>query len=473
MGIWSRLTSALGGRRQSEPRLALPAPSAAPAAPGPSSERPKRGPAAGRQVKQSREQWVEHPGLGLVPQRLVRIFRAAEMGFLAEQCALFDDQIEADGHIRSLFESVERAVDGKPMVIQADDAKPESVLAQEVLWAALNRLPDDCGLSAMVRHQVRRYRYGYALTEVEWSVIEQDGREWIVPTGLFAVEPRRFRLDRKTGEFLLLTEDLAVTGEALLPGKWLVGRAAVTDIARAGKMRTGSRNCLLKSAAITNWAVYGNKFGIPLALVKYDDTDGGGENSRKNAEEIANSIGTDASAAVPKSVEVDIVEAGRMGDSTPLHSGMIGYANNENSKLVVGGTLTNDSSGSSSQSQGAGSSHALGKVHENSRWSIVVAAASDVQETFYELARLFVEFNGLVGKAAPPRLQIQVARDWTPAAIVDAAGKMVNELGIPVSKAQLYAGTGFAAPEGDEDATPGRAKNETPPPAQPAQEGTP
>jgi phage gp29-like protein len=322
----------------------------------------------------------------------------------------------------------------------------------------------------MVKHQVRRYRYGYALTEIEWGVIEENGREWVVPVGLFSVEPRRFRLDRKTGEFRLLTEDLSVTGEALSPGKWLIGRAAVTDIARAGKMRTGSRMCLLKSAAVTNWAVYGNKYGIPLTLVKYDETEG--ENSKKVAEEIAANIGSDASAAVPKTVEIDIAEAGRMGDSSPLHSGMISFANNENSKLVVGGTLTNDSSGSSSQSQGAGSSHALGKVHENSRWSIVAAVAADVQETFYELARLFVEFNGLAGKAAPPRLQIQIARDWTPAAIVDAAGKMVNELGVPVSMAQLYAGTGFAAPEGAEDKAPGRVRDQSPPPQQ-QQEGTP
>lgn len=391
----------------------------------------------------------------------MRIFRQAELGYLAEQCALFDDQIEADGHVRSLFESVERAVDGKPMVIQADGVDAESTMVYEVLSAAIYRMPEATGLRSMVAHQVRRYRCGFSATEIEWGVIEEAGREWVVPIALYSVEPRRFRI-AADGEFRLLTSESSGEGESLLPGKWLIGRAAVTDIPRAGKMRTAARMCLLKSAAITNWATYGNKYGIPLALVKYDPIDG--EDAKKNAEEIAENIGADATAAVPKSVEVEIAEAGRMGDSSPLHSGMIAFTNNENSKLVVGGTLTSDSS--SSNGTGTNSSHALGRVHENSRWTITAGAAADVQETFYELARLFVAFNGLTGKAAPPRLQIQIARDWTPTAIVQAADFLVNRLGVPVSKSQLYADTGFAGPESDEDAAPG-----APQPEPPAQKG--
>jgi phage gp29-like protein len=445
MGIWSRFTTSLGFGRREPVTADLP---------GQSS--PKRGPAAGRQVAPSDDLWIDHPGFGLVPMRLVRIFRAAEQGDLAPQAALFDDQIEADGHVRSLFESIETAVYGKPIVLVADAPDEVSTLMRDVLWRSLDRMPEAAGLRAFVQHQSTRWRGGYSPTEIEWGVIEEDGREWVVPLGLHSVEPRRFRLDVKTKSFRLLTAAAPATGQELLPGKWVIGTVSATDIPRSGKMRTSARNCLLKSSSVTNWAVYGNKFGIPLALVKYDDTDGGGDNSKKNAEEIARSIGSDAAAAVPKSVEIDIVEAGRMGDSSPLHGGMVAYLNAENSKLIAGGTLTNDSSGSSSQSQGAGSSHALGKVHENGRWAIITTAAAAVQETFYEISKLFVAFNGLTGKGAPPRMQIQVAREWTPATIVQAAAAMVNELGAPVSLAQLYTDTGFTAPENPEDATPGR-----------------
>lgn len=455
MGLWSRIAGAFGGGRRSEQRLALPS---APER----DQTPRRGPAAGRQVVESDDLWIDHPGSGLQPLRLLRIFRAAEQGDLAAQAALFDDQIEADGHVRSLFESVETAVAGKPIVIVADAPDEMSATARDVMWRALDRMPEAENLRQFVLHQAMRWRGGYSATEIEWGVAEEDGRQWIVPLALHSVEPRRFYYDTKTRRFRLLTTTSPATGEELLPGKWVIGKVAPTDIARSGKMRTASRNCMLKSAAVTNWAVYGNKFGIPLALVKYDDADGGGTDSRKTAEEIAKSIGSDAAAAVPKSVEIDIVEAGRMGDSSPLHGGMISYLNAENSKLVAGGTLTNDSSGSSTRTQGgAGSSHALGKVHENGRWAIITAAAAAVQETFYEISRMFIAFNGLTGIAAPPRMQIQIAREWTPTTIVQAASTMVNDLGAPVSLAQLYTDTGLMAPENPGDATPGRKPGAT------------
>ena len=44
-----------------------------------------------------------HPGFGLTPERVLRIFRAAEAGYPAAQCDLFDDLIENDGHLRDLL----------------------------------------------------------------------------------------------------------------------------------------------------------------------------------------------------------------------------------------------------------------------------------------------------------------------------------------------------------------------------------
>lgn len=446
MGMWSRFTTSLGFGRRASVAADLPSPTS-----------PKRGPAAGRQVAPSDDLWVDHPGFGLVPLRLVRIFRAAEQGELAQQAALFDDQIEADGHVRSLLEGIEGAVHGKPLDIVADALDEESARVRDVLWSALDRLPAQQGLLSFIKHQSKRWRYGYANTEIEWGVIEEAGREWVVPIGLHSVEARRFYFDVKAKQFRLTSLQQPL-GQELLPGKWIIGLVSPTDIARSGKMRTAARYCLLKSSAVTNWAVYGNKFGNPLALVKYDESEG--ENPKKVAEEIAKSIGSDAAAAVPKSIEVDIVEAGRMGDSSPLHGGMVAYLNSENSKVIAGGTLTNDSSGASGRE--GNSSHALGKVHENSRWGVISAAALDLQETFYELSRLFVAFNGLTGIAAPPRLQIQIARDWTPTTIVQAASMLINECGVKVSTAQLYANTGFAAPENDADATPGRKAGDAP-----------
>lgn len=438
MGIWARLASSIGFGRRSGPARKL-------------LGRGEVMPSAGVQVLPSDDLWISHPGIGLVPVRLVRIFRSAEQGDLAEQAALFDDQIEADGHVRSLFLGIETEVHGKPMLVAAEGDLPESVLARDVLSGALDRMPVSHGLHEFVKHQAGRRRYGYAATEIEWGVIELDGRQWVVPMALHNVPARRFRLDPISKEWLLISSTNPF-GESLLPGKWLLGIDLPSDPARGALMRTASRKCLLKSLSEANWAAYGNRYGIPLSMVKYDRDHG--DDGRKHAEDIAKTIGSDAAAAVPKDIEIVIAEAGRMGDSSPLHGGMIAHANSENSKLIVGGTLTNDSAGTSGV--GAGSSHALGKVHENSRWSVISGLATDVQEVFYQLSLMFISFNGLTGKALPPRLQIQIARDLTPTTIVAAAEMMVNGLGVPVSKDWLYANTGMQAPEGDTDATPGR-----------------
>ena len=59
----------------------------------------------------------EHPGLGLTPQRVLHIFRAAEAGYTPRQCDLFDDLVENDGHLRDLLDHRCQVVAGKPMVI--------------------------------------------------------------------------------------------------------------------------------------------------------------------------------------------------------------------------------------------------------------------------------------------------------------------------------------------------------------------
>lgn len=414
-------------------------------------------PTAGLQHERARDAWIEHPAFGLVPARLINILRSAEMGLVSTQSALIDDQVEADAHYRALLMTRETAVSGKSTVIQADAPDELSQQAAQVLWDALDRLAPSNGLKALIQHQVLWNRYGFSLSEISWGVVEIDGKPWIVPTGFYNVPARRFRVDPATQTFRLLTEGNPGEGEALIPGKWVVSVSATTDIARSGIGRTASRYCLLKSTALSGWAAYGAKFGNPLSIVYFDAERG--EDIRENAVELARNIGNDVSAAVPDKIKVDVVDAGRMGDSSPLHGGLINYVNNELSKLILGSTLTSDSAGTS----GAGSSHALGKVHENSKWAAIVADAEAMQETFYGyVSKAFIAFNGLTGLASPPRLKIQIARDMDPTTRAAVADVLVNKLGVSVSVNQLRSDTGYAEPSGPDDEAAGAPKPEPP-----------
>ena len=375
----------------------------------------------------------DHPGFGLTPERVLRIFRAAEAGYTPTQCDLFDDLIENDGHLRDLLDHRCQVVAGKPMVIQAGGPRPEDQEAAEALAAAINRVD---GVLGFIEHQLGFNRYGWAGSEIDWGY---DG-SLIVPTGFINVPARRFLL--KGNRLTLRTKEYAWEGEALAPGKWVVTTGKGTLLARAGLMRTAAWFAMFKRFSGRDWAIYAEKFGLPLVWAEYDETQS--DDAKEAAEEAVSHIGDDGQAVIAKGVQMHIEGAGRSGDAAKVHGGMITHCNREMSKLVNGSTLSNDNGDS------GGASYALGDTHDRVRHENIEYDVRRIEESFLDcVSRPFVYFNGL--NAAPPILSVQYHRQLTPVERVHLAKGMV-ELGIPVSKDQMRKETGFKAPVDDDDA---------------------
>lgn len=388
------------------------------------------------------DQYVGHPEYGIDPRTVVQIFMAAEQGDPTQQCDLIDGLVEGDCTLRSLFEQRAQAVAGKPYSVQAGGGQPGDALAARVLAEALRRLP----LVEFFEHQLAYNRHGWAATEIDWGVMIFEGRSYVVPVHLANVEPRRFKIDVKRNELLLVTE-AKPRGEPLRPGKWVVTKRP-GRLARAGLMRTGAWAACYKRYGTRDWVVYAQRFGVPLVVIQYEDGVSGGATADKATralcETVAKNIGNDGAAVLPSSVKVEIKEAGRDGDSAAVHGGLIAYCNAELGKLVNGSTLTNDNSGGSS-------SYALGAVHADVRWDNVQYDAARLAESFLtQIATPFVAFNGLA--AAAPLLHLQVVRDLAPEARARVAATWVNDLGGRASAQQLGEELGFRAPinEGDE-----------------------
>lgn len=415
--------------------------------------RPRGLPASAPRGRVARElqydSWVDHPGYGLTPDRVVAIFRLAEQGYPQQQCDLFEDLNENDATLRNLFEQRRVGVAGKPWDLQPDGAEGDAELASNILGQALRRLP----MVDTFDHQLQFNPTGWAATELDWDLLEIEGRRWVVPVWFANVPPRRFRIRPDTDELRLLTERNRTEGEELAPGKWWVTRRSSIRIARAGLMRTAAWLALWKRFATRDWVIYAEKFGIPLALAKYDvDT---ADRDKAVAMEIVENIGNDGGAAVPKSMEVEIVEAGRSGDASGTHGRLIDFCNKELTKLVNGATNATEGS------QSGQGSYAQAEVHNSVRWEAVQADAERLQDSFRRhVAEPFMRFNGLT--ARPPLLEIQVVRDQSPKELLDAAARLKNELGIDVSASQLRRVTGIRGPTGAGDAAPGKP---TPAPA--------
>lgn len=383
-----------------------------------------------------RDAGTDHPGFGCTPQRLVGIYRDAEAGRPSQQCELFDDLVETDAHLRNLFEQRASAVAGKPRVLKAGGPEVADAESAEALTEALSSLP----MTEILEHLLGFNRYGFACAEITWDVRNVAGRDWIVPVDIVCAPPRRFAIDPKTEEILLINGDppsMGVRGERLWPDKWLVIRRSRVRVVRSGLMRTAAWLALYKRYATRDWVVYAEKFGIPLPIVTFPED---AEDKAKNtASLIAANIGNDGAAVVPEGIEVNLVDASRGSDSSHTHGGLITHCNRELSKLINGSTLSNDNGDS------GGASYALGDVHASIRWEAVQNDAERLQEAFRtQLSVPFQRLNGLDPRR-PPVLQIQIVRDLDPRVRVEMAKDMLA-MGIDLSLAQLRQDAGFAPP---------------------------
>jgi phage gp29-like protein len=366
------------------------------------------------------DRWVMHPGHDLNPQRIVRAYANAEIGFPAMQCDLFDDIVETDGHLRSQMESRLRAVLGKPWIVQPGGDDPEDARAAEMFDQALRGVE----VKKLIEHQLTANWYGYAASEIEWV---RDGG-LTIPRSFVNVSPRRIRFDALDAP-RLLTADAPVNGVELEAGRWIYSRRQHRTNARAGLLRTACWWAYFKKATMRDWLIFSSRFGIPYVHGKYDQT--ATEEDKKVLEQAVRQLGSDGAAIFSTAAEIAVTSLEFGGRSGDVQGAITARCDAEISKLITGGTLTSGEGTSTG-------SYALGQVHAEVRFDLIEADASGVGDQIAcDLGRAFVAFNGLKGR--PPMLRGQMMRDVDPTARIKIFATAVNELRLPVDTEQVYA----------------------------------
>lgn len=379
-----------------------------------------------------------HPTRGLTPSRLAQILDAAENGDLTAQFELFEDMEEKDGHIASEMGKRRRA-----LLLDWEIVPPPNASAAEKSIAVqvselMTDVPDFEDMLFDVTDGIGK---GFACLEIEWHRL---GRLWL-PKTLTHRPQSWFQLHRGYRQELRLRTHTAtadgIQGEALRPFGWVthIHKAKSGYLERSALFRQLVWTYLFKNYSVGDLAELLEIWGIPLRLGKYPPS--ASEKEKATLLRALASIGHNAAGIIPEGMLIEFHDVAN-GDPKAFEL-MISWCERNQSKVILGGTLTSGADGNAS-------TNALGNVHNEVRKDL---RDTDVRQLNTTLSRDLVyaiaAINGLapdgIRRAPLFRLHAQEREDLT--AYADALPKLVGigvrptvqwvheRLGIPLAQA--------------------------------------
>jgi phage gp29-like protein len=279
---------------------------------------------------------------GLTPARLGSILQQVDEGTdPRDYLILAEEMEERDPNYRSKLSVRKMAVQGLPLVVTAanpDD--PRSVEQQEFVQDIL----DQPIFIDSLLDSLDALGKGYSVVEIIW---QRDATQW-TPLQYKWRDPRFFRFDRDNGEeILLLTEDSPAIGESLEPCKFITHRPKMKSglTIRGGLARIVAAMHLYKSFALKDWMVFAEVYGIPLRLGKYD-TEAHNEKDIATLRTAVANLGTDAAAVMPRSMELELVQAAKVGDGKGLFEALTNWLDKQTTLAILGTNATSEEGGS-------------------------------------------------------------------------------------------------------------------------------
>lgn len=360
--------------------------------------------------------------------QITNAYAEAENGFVERMVDLFEKRIESDAHLRAALDNRNEAVSQKPWTIEPGAAAGAETQADRDAASELERrLRMVPNFVATLEHQLTFQPYGWAASEITWELI--DGIA--APAWFQDISHRRFRFAQETDEQLLRTIETP-NGVEMTPGKWwwTCRRGRLT--ATSGLMRTLLWWSTFKIIAMRDWMIFAERFGIPYVSGQYDPEIH--DEDKEVLRSAVRDLGSDGFAIFSKAAEIVIHETAQSrnaNNAEGIHGTIVGVCDNQISFLVEGATLV-------SSVDGPGS-HALGKVHQNRYFDILLGDAERLSQSFEANVGLpFVRFNGL--NARPPRLKMHLGLNLSLQDQVDITIKLANNLeGFLVDEEQMRA----------------------------------
>lgn len=379
-----------------------------------------------------------HPTRGLTPSKLARILDAAETGDMVAQFELFEDMEEKDGHIASEMNKRRRACILDWQVVPPEKSPTALELRNaDQLNELLQEIPD---FEVMLYDLTDAIGKGFACQEIEWHRVD---KFWLPKT--ITHRPQSwFSLHRGYRQELRLRSDKAVDGvpgEPLNPFGWIthVHKAKSGYLERSALFRQLTWTYLFKNYSVGDLAEFLEIYGIPLRIGKYPSS--ASEKDKATLLRALASIGHNAAGIVPEGMLLEFKEAAT-GDPKAFEL-MIGWCERNQSKVILGGTLTSGADGNAS-------TNALGNVHNEVRKDLRDGDIRQINSTVgRDLVYAIASLNGLApeGPRRCPLFKLNADEPEDLTKFSDSLPKLVaigvrptvkwvhERLGIPVAQA--------------------------------------
>jgi len=295
-------------------------------------------PQPGQLIKASQlDRWHDYPADGLTPSRLASILRSADEGAIDQAMALFEQMEEKDAHLHCIANTRRLAVTGLPWKIQSaaevldgvdrSAADETASFCREVL-ARIDRLDET------LQHLSLAIGRNIAMAENVWEV--HNGK--LILNDVIPISFDRIAFDERHNPHVL-TEQEPYRGIDLPYGKFIVHtpHAVSGDPMRGGLLRVSALAYLGKHFAMKDWLIFGELFGMPLRVARYEPS--ATPEEKRELLHMLQTLGSDAAAIFSKAVELQLVEAGQ-GKAPPPYENMCRFFNQELAKAWLGQTLT-------------------------------------------------------------------------------------------------------------------------------------
>jgi phage gp29-like protein len=394
-----------------------------------------------------------YPADGISAEMIKSAQKSADLGYPRLQAEMYEQIIEADAHLRGVAKARIYEVSGKPHRIQPRNESPLAVAVAKFCRAAIDEID---GFDSDVDDLLWANGNGYAASEIVWGF----GRlrfpvdkarsvtiNALAPRSLDWVHAKHFEFDAITDEPYLVLNPSRIR---LPPHKFVFHGAADTGFyERRGYMRPCVRLYAAKAWALRDWLLYEALFAVPQITGTYPNDREEYEEQRDVYQAMMRDWGKSVPAFIPDDIEFKITTAQSGGNATSVQGAILGYCNQEISKLVQGETLTTE--------VGNVGAYAATETHADVRHAFVRSDARKLAGTLHDqLLSSIVELNvGVLATAlgaspedilrAVPLIKWSIDRETSPSQRIDNLIKLANA-GVPIGLDQVYDEAGVEPP---------------------------